>query len=149
MTIRGRWAWALLALLVLSLGANLLVAGISAGRHFAGPRVMGAHHGRSLAGGLPEEAREAVREAFAERGPELRRRIAATREASERALELLRAPELDEAALAAAFATLRARSGDAQALVHEALAEGARNLPPGARAEWRPRMLAGGPRRGH
>lgn len=143
MTIRGRWAWVLLTLLVLSLSVNLFAGGLLAGRFVAEPRMAGMHHGGPFAGGLPKKARGPVREAFLAHRDELGQQMAAIREARRRVILLLREPELDESALDAAFVELRERSAAAQALIQTIMREAALRLPPEARAAWRPRLLGG------
>ena len=139
MTLSGKWAVGLLVALFLSLGANLFLGGL-----FAGGALRGGDQFRPVRAiaaflhSLPEEARPVLRESFRARRPELRAKIAAVVEARGEVAGLLARDDLDRARLDAAFVELRARTTEAQALLHEIVAEAMLELPPEVRAKWQP-----------
>lgn len=149
--------WLALALFA-SLAANLFMAGIYAGRMFTGhgarhamPAVAEADQpalppflGRVL-DSVPAEHRGVVEAVFAERRPALQSASRTVREARQRVGAVLSAEKLDRPALEAAFAELRFRTTEMQAVLHGALATAAERLPPEARPGL---VAAGGLRRG-
>jgi uncharacterized membrane protein len=138
MIIRGGWAVTVLAALGLSLGANLFMAGSFIGQmsRGGGPGAMEAHGFDRFAEHLPPQARPAFRAAFAKEGSEIAARFAAVREARRAVVEVVRQPNLDRAALDQALATLRERSGEAQALLHRVFADAVQTMPPDVRRDW-------------
>lgn len=140
MTLRGKWAVALLLALFVSLGANLFLGGLFAGGAlFERRQPMAARALTAFVQSLPEAARPVVRDAFLARRAEVRAKFRSVAEARRAVGRLMQEETLDEARLAAAFAELRERSGEAQALMHEILAAAMLELPPEVRAEWQPR----------
>ena len=140
MIIRGKWAIALLAALLLSVAANLFLGGLFAGGALYQTRQPGPV--RAMAAfveGLPEAARPVVRDAFLERRAELRDRITAIAAARREVGRIMAEEELDRARLDAAFGEVRARTEATQALLHEILAGALVDLPPEVRAQWQPR----------
>jgi len=138
--------WLLVALLI-SVAINLFVGGLAAGRLFAAspasppPAAAPAQAGerapvpavRRFLAALPEEHRPVVEVSLAERRPQM---VAATRElraARDRVREVLVAERLDRAALDAAIEAMRARNGEVQRILHQALAQSAERLPLDAR----------------
>jgi uncharacterized membrane protein len=97
-----------------------------------------------LSGRLAPPAGDIVRNAFATHRDELTARNTALRAARGQVLATLHAEPFDPAALRAALAELRARTDEAQAMVHGILADAATELPAEARGRWNP---LGGPRR--
>jgi uncharacterized membrane protein len=151
-TLPRPWLAVLGGLLVLSLAANLFVAGIWLGRSWA---VVEATSGPAatlpprdamarFVATLPPEARAPVTRAFGERRAELRERTRELREARREVLALIQAAELDTAALDTALGRLRAATTALQTVVHGAFVEAAPAIPADARAGWRPRALGGG-----
>lgn len=145
MTIRGKWAVALLTVLLLSVAANLFLGGLFAGGALYQTRQPGPV--RALAAfveSLPEAARPVVRDAFLERRAELRERFVAVAAARREVGRIMAEEDLDRARLDAAFGEVRARSVATQALLHEILAGAMAELPPEVRAQWQPRWRARG-----
>lgn len=138
MTIRGPFAIALLVALGLSLAANLVVLGFAASR--VGTLRMGGLD-RVVALGLrgyPQEIRRAIAaEALAERGA-FAKAIADFTAARQRAFEAMRAEPFDPAALAAAFAEMRARTTVLQELGQQAIGKAIAAAPPDEREKIKP-----------
>ncbi|MGQ0663553.1 MAG: periplasmic heavy metal sensor [Pseudomonadota bacterium] len=142
--------WLAIALFV-SLGVNLFLVGLMAGRYL-GPSAPPFASGPSPAGdrpwfihrmaeNLPPEHRQVFEDAMAERRRDMGAANAAMREARRRVRDALVAEPFDRAALEAALADLRNRALDSQKAVHDAIAGAAQRLPPEAR-----RPLVEGPR---
>jgi hypothetical protein len=143
MTIRGPFAFILLALLIVSLAANFLVLGFAAARH----------RGFDEAGAIDRivalGARAFPRELRGEIGVQLGRHRgelgAALRDLGQARREMFRqmaAEPLDRAALDAAFADVRAKTDRLQRLGQELVADVLVDAPAEERARIRP------PRRG-
>ena len=135
MSLRGRWAVAVLVALVLSLAGNLFAAGFLAGRGLRGPVPSHAYLQGFLAS-VPAAARPLVRQALRDHRPAVRARLDALRDARGTAFAALRAPQVDEAALAAALARVRETTTAAQLLVDQVLTQTASRLPAEQRAGW-------------
>jgi len=128
MTIARPWVIAILAVLFLSVAANLVIAGFAAAR-FGGPPRGPQMIERIVAIGIrafpPTIQQDIQRLAEAER-EEIRTRIDAMQEARLRMLDAMRADPFDMAALDAAFAELRLRVSElqeaGQVIVGEAVA---------------------------
>ena len=145
MTIRGKWAVALLVALFLSLGANLFLGGLFAGGALrAGDQLRPARAVAAFMRSLPEEARPVFRDSFRARRPEFRAKIMAVAEARAEIADLLAREDLDRARLDAAFVELRARTTEVQMLLHEIVAAAVMDLPPEVRAKWQPWWARGG-----
>ncbi|MDJ0943167.1 MAG: periplasmic heavy metal sensor [Kiloniellales bacterium] len=145
MTIRGKWAVALLVALFLSLGANLFLGGLFAGGALRGDdKFRPARAMAAFMKSLPEEARPVFRESFRARRPELRAKIRAVAEARGEIADLLAREDLDRARLDAAFVALRARTSEAQMLLHEIVVAAVMDLPPEVRSKWQPWWSRGG-----
>jgi uncharacterized membrane protein len=139
MTIRGVFAYVLIGLLILSLAANFLILGFAAARY----------HGFDDAGAVDRivelGARAFPRELRREISAELRHNRgemrAALRDLGEARREMYRqmaADPLDRGALNAAFAEVRAKTGELQRLGQEAVEEVLINTPADERANIRP-----------
>ncbi|HSE79866.1 MAG TPA: periplasmic heavy metal sensor [Alphaproteobacteria bacterium] len=150
-TIDSRAAkWLALALLV-SLGVNLFLGGLLAGRYF-GPQHRtfarseayerpGQEFFRRLIGRVPAEHRAAFEDVLSAKRPDMERTSQALRESRTKIREAVRAEPFDRAKLEAAFAEVRERNMALQKSVHEAMAEAVQKLPAEARgrlSEWRP-----------
>ncbi len=125
--------WLALALL-LSLGVNVFLGGLVAGRHFGQPA---ASQREALAPGgpiqrlvasLPPDDRGAVQKAFAKRRAELAGDRRAVQAARAQVAQILAADTYDLAAQQKAFAEVRARTEALQRLLHEGLAEAAQEM---------------------
>jgi uncharacterized membrane protein len=146
---RSRW---LTIALVISLGINLLIVGVIAGRLLSGHRHMWERPGATqadrsrasderpgdrviqrLTEAVPAEYRPAFEAAMAEHRARLAEAGRAVREARMKVRDAMVAEPFDRAKLDAAFAELRARSQELQTAVHVAVAEAAAKLPPDAR----------------
>jgi uncharacterized membrane protein len=116
MTIGKRWAIAIFAILFLSLGANLVVAGFSAAR-FAGPHGPPNFIERIVAIGIrafPPAIQRTIEQDARERREEMRALIDAVQDSRMRMFAAMRADPFDAAALDAAFAELRSRTTELQ-----------------------------------
>jgi uncharacterized membrane protein len=127
----GKW---LALALVVSLGANMFMGGLLAGR-FAGRPAEGAptvgnepptppgqqvlaQAIRLMAEALPEADRPGFQQAFFDRRREIMRANVATREARLSLRDAIMADPFDRARVEQAFATLRARNEDVQRVLH-------------------------------
>jgi uncharacterized membrane protein len=139
MTIRGPFAVTLLALLFVSLAANLVVAGFTVAR-IAGPRP-GGEIERIVALGIrafPAEIRRDISEGVRGQRDELRARVDAIQEARQRMFEAMRAEPFDRNALDAAFADVRTKTNDVQAIGQSIVAAAIANASPQVRARIKP-----------
>lgn len=155
-TIGPRAVGWVLALLFVSLAANVFVGGILAGRYLgdaresraaaepaaAGERAIPASL-RRMMDAVPAEDRPAFVAALAARRPQIAAAGRELRAARERLRGLLGADTLDRPALEAAFEAVRARSGDLQHAVQLAAADALAKMPP----ETRRRIVAAQPAR--
>ncbi len=148
--------WVLPALFV-SLGLNLFVGGVLAGRYLAPepPETpvaarLPAHTDRPvralikrMAARLPADERAAFVEIVSQHREALVAAGAAIRDARRKVHKAMAAEPFDRAPLDAAFAELRASSDEFRQTMHEAIADGVQGLPADAR-----RHLAERDRRG-
>lgn len=125
MTAR-RWITVLAAALLLSLGLNLFLGGVMAGR------MIGQQGGLALEMNpanlkigiqrvlrtLPEADAEVMRGMFEAQRGDLRQRFVALQQARKTVGEVLRAEPFDAAAFTAAYDTMQARAQEVQAAVH-------------------------------
>jgi uncharacterized membrane protein len=145
--------WVLI-LLIVSLGLNLFLGGLMAGRWFAGP-----HHRQSpmaaaergpagepnrilqrMAASVPPEHRGAFEAAIAKHRDRIVQAASQSREAREQVRDALRQEPLDRTALDRAFENVRVRNMALQSEVQTAIADGAAAVPSDARqrlADWR------------
>ncbi len=138
MTIRGKWAVALLAALVLSLGVNLFIGGFVGGRALFGWGRPPIERGITrFIDSLPPPAREPVRAAFEAHEDEMKQRFEATREARRALIELMRRPDLTREDLDRGFAALRDRYRDMAEYMNGLVATAVLSLPPQVRAQWK------------
>jgi uncharacterized membrane protein len=138
-TIRGPFAVALLVLLFVSLAANLVVAGFAVAR-FAGPRP-GGEVERIVALGIrafPPELRPAITQGARDQRDKFRGLIENAQAARQRMFEAMRAEPFDKAKLEAAFADVRARTNDVQALGQTIVADAIASASPQTRSKIRP-----------
>ena len=158
MTINGKWAVALLVVLVLSVCLNVFVAGLAFGRFAGGwpgpgpgpgprPEAMVERGIDRFVSGLPHDARHQVRERLAAQRPEIAARFRAMRQARMEVAELLRADPVDRAAIEQALVEVRERTMQAQTLIQNTVLEAILELPADVRAAWEPRWLGGPPKR--
>ena len=142
--------WLALALL-LSLGLNLFLGGLAAGRFF------GPHHRsfarmeasdrpgqeffRRLIGRVPAEHRGTFEDVLNAKRPDMDRASQTLRDSRLKVREAVRAEPFDKAKLESAFVEVRERNMALQKSVHEAMVEAVQQLPAEARrqlSEWRP-----------
>lgn len=144
--------WVLIVL-VISLGLNLFLGGLMAGRWFSGPphRMAGVQGERGPAGEpgrilqrmaqtLPPENRPAFEAAIAEHRDRVAQAATQAREARDLVRDVLRKDPLDRAALDSAFEKLRTSNVALQTEIQQTIADAAVNLPAPARhrlTEWR------------
>ncbi len=154
MTIKGKWAVALLVVLVLSVCLNVFVAGLAFGRFAGGwpgpgarPEAMVERGIERFVSGLPHDARHQVRERLAAQRPEIAARFRAMRQARMRVADLLRDDPVDRAAIDQALVEVRQRTLEAQTLIQDTVLEAILELPAEVRAAWQPRWLGGPPKR--
>ncbi len=139
MTIRGPFAVTVLAVLFLSVAANLLIAGFVIAR-IAGPRP-GGEIERIVALGMrafPPEIRRDVAARARSGREQFRVRLDDIRAAHQRMFETMRAQPFDRAALEAAFADVRQKTNALQAAGQELVAEAVAEAPPEVRRRIRP-----------
>jgi uncharacterized membrane protein len=139
MTIRRPFAVALLALLVLSVGVNLVIAGFAASRFFS--MRPGGEIERIVALGIrafPPELQDAIAQSTRQQHDKFRSMIDETRGARMRMFEAMRANPFDQARLQAAYAELRAKTNEVQALGQGIVAEAVAQASPETRAKIRP-----------
>ena len=139
MTIRGPFAATLLGLLLVSLAANLVIAGFMVA-HIAGPRP-GGEIERIVSLGIrafpPEIGGDIMDQMRARRG-EFRVRLDAVQAARQRMFEAMRADPFDRAALDAAFADVRSKTNDVQAIGQSIVADAIAQAPADVRQRIRP-----------
>lgn len=141
--------------LVVSLGLNLFLGGLMAGRWFSGPphrphvaamqgeRGAAGEPGRILqrmASTLPPEHRPAFEAAIAKHHDRVVQAASQAREAREHVRDILRKEPFDRAALDDAFGKLRTSNLALQTEIQVTIADAAAALPPSARqrlTEWR------------
>lgn len=141
MTIAGRKATLLMAALIVSVCANLLLGGLMLGQEWR------SGHRRSpqeralerLVETLPADAQKAVRDRFAAHGDDIGREIGELRAARKGVAQLLGRPEVSGEQLATALADLRRQSTEVQEAVHGVLVEAATQMPADVRRQWQPR----------
>jgi uncharacterized membrane protein len=153
-TIGPRAVGWLIALLFVSLAANVFVGGIAAGRYFGEQRAVPAVAERNAPAGeravpaalrrmmevVPPEDRPVFMSALAARRPQIAAASRELRAARERLRDLLAAEPLDRPALERAFETVRARSTEVQRVIQLAVADALEKLP----AESRRRIAVAG-----
>jgi uncharacterized membrane protein len=142
MHIRGAWAWALLIVLFMSVGANLFLAGFLAERWRSG-RAFGPPPMVQMMRDFPPEIRRAIaRELWAERD-QFRQAFDDIREKRRALLEAMRAPTLDEARLRSQLSEVRALTSRIQERAQDATIDALRRMSPeeraliGERRRWR------------
>lgn len=139
MTIQGRWAWAVLIVMFLSLGANFFVLGFLANR---GPLTRGGFRGGppALAGLLedfpPEMRRSIGRQLWQERG-QFRSTADAIREKRFEIAEAFRAPDVDLPHVRNLMKDVRDLTATLQENAQEALITSVSALPPEERTRIR------------
>jgi uncharacterized membrane protein len=141
MTLSGRRAVLVLAVLVVSLCVNVFAAGLLAGRWWGGRDGHDGPRGRPAASldverlteRAPPEARPHLREAFRERRPEAGERMRALGAARREAAAAVRAEPFDPARLDAALSEVRDRTSEVQAVLHRGLGEALARMPPDVR----------------
>jgi uncharacterized membrane protein len=139
MTIGKRWAIAIFALLFLSLGANLVVAGFSAAR-FARPHGPPNFIERIVAIGIrafPPAIQRTIEQDTREQREELRVLVEAVQDSRMRMFEAMRADPFDAAALDAAFAELRGRTTELQKAGQEIVGHAVAEAPADVRGKIR------------
>jgi uncharacterized membrane protein len=139
MTIGRSWAIAIFAVLILSLGTNLLIAGFAASRFGwppRGPQMID----RIVSIGIrafPAQIQDDIQRRTEAQREELRTRIDAVQQARMEMLEAMRADPFDDAALEAAFADLRLRVVELQQAGQEIVGDAVANAPADERAKIR------------
>lgn len=139
MTVAKPWAIAIVVVLFLSLGANLVIAGFAASR-FGGPHRPPNLIERIVAIGIrafPPQVRTAIQVRADERRDELRELVSAVQESRMRMVEAMRADPFDAAALDAAFADLRAQVTALQEAGQEIVGDAIATAPADARSQIR------------
>lgn len=140
MTIRGPLVWIFAAVLLVSLAANVLIAGVVLG-HLNGPPPPGDdfdHLVGMIVRPYPPDIQTAIREgARADRG-ELQQRLDAMCEARRRAFDALRADPFDRAVLLSAYADIRAAADGMQQVVQRIEADAMAKTPAALRQKIRP-----------
>jgi hypothetical protein len=139
-TIRGPFAAVLLAVLFVSLAANVMIAGFALGR-MVGPRPSDIERMVAMGmRGFPPEIRRAVSEkAHAGRG-QFRAQFDDMQAARQRLFEAMRAEPLDRAALEAAFGDLRRATDKLQRSGQDLVAGALVDAPPDVRRHIAPRV---------
>ncbi|MFA5122091.1 periplasmic heavy metal sensor [Zavarzinia sp.] len=143
MTVDRRWFIGLIVALVVSLGANLVVAGIVVAHRWVPPppppfALGGPSATEGLFGQLSPEGRDVVRETMRATRKELRDEFLALRESRKQVKALLEADPLDQAALAAALDHMNAQNAAIQARYQRAFVEVASKLSVEDRRRFKP-----------
>ena len=145
----GRMSRGWRIVLVVSLALNLAVAGMMAGALFSGHHPTGPTGTRSpgtlgfgpFTGALSREDREALRTAYAGRGPTIRELREAARQEAEAMAAALRAMPFEPAAVAALLDTQRGRADERFRLGQTLLIERIAAMTPEAREALAARLL--------
>jgi hypothetical protein len=143
-TIRGPFAFLILAIMIVSLAANFLVLGFAAARFGGGPFGFGDDGGaieRIVALGaraFPRELRREIGGQLGRHRGELRAALDEVREARLRMFATMAAEPFDRAALDAAFAEVRAATDRLQLLGQDLVGDVVEKAPPEERARIRP-----------
>jgi uncharacterized membrane protein len=141
MTIARPWAVILLVVLVLSVAANLLIAGFVVARIGGGGPKPPNLIDRIVSFGIrafPPGIQESIKDQSRDQRDKLRVLVDAAVDARMRMFEAMRTEPFDPAALDAAFADLQARTTDLQRVGQEIVANAIAAAPPEERAEIRP-----------
>lgn len=139
MTIRGPLAIVLLVALVVSVAANLTIAGFAFAR-FAGPRP-GGEIERIVAIGIrafPPELQKAIADGSKAKRDEMKAKLDAVQDARRAMFAAMRADPFDAAALNAAYTDLRAKTADLQQIGQQIVADAVEHAPPDIRSRIRP-----------
>ena len=146
MTIGKGWIVGFLLLFAASLAGNLFAGGLMLGRHFfqASPPLVESAVRRFFET-VPEAARPVIRRHLRDNAVEIALHLRQIRQAREHLADVVGRPALDDAALAEAFARLRASTTALQELIHATMAQAIEELPPDVRAQWQTRWR-GSPR---
>lgn len=139
MTIRGPLAWIFAVALLVSLAANVLIAGVVLG-HLHGPppgddfeHIVGV-----MVRPYPPEIQKAIMEAARADRDELRLRLDAMGEARHKAFDAMRADPFDQAKLDAAHADIRGAADAMQQVIQRLQADAIAKAPASVRQAIRP-----------
>jgi uncharacterized membrane protein len=138
-TLRGPALAVLGVVLLLSLGANLVVAGFAISRMY-GPRPGGSIE-RIVAIGIrafPPELRKSISEATHARRDDFKARFDEVQAARRQMFEAMRADPFDPAALQAAYTNLRAKTSELQQIGQQIVADALAAAPAEVRSRIRP-----------
>jgi uncharacterized membrane protein len=138
-TLRGPALAVLGVVLLLSLGANLVVAGFAISRMY-GPRPGGSIE-RIVAIGIravPPERRNSTTEATPARHDDFKARFDEVQAARRQMFEAMRADPFDPAALQAAYTNLRAKTSELQQIGQQIVADALAAAPAEVRSRIRP-----------
>jgi uncharacterized membrane protein len=138
-TLRGPALAVLGVVLLLSLGANLVVAGFAISRMY-GPRPGGSIE-RIVAIGIrafPPELRKSISEATHARHDDFKARFDEVQAARRQMFEAMRADPFDPAALQAAYTNLRAKTSELQQIGQQIVADALAAAPAEVRSRIRP-----------
>lgn len=139
MTIRGKGAWALIIVFVLSLGLNVFgIGALYAWRHAGAGHF--AHAGAPVMDReTRKQARPYFKAALREHRPELRAAGDRVREARDNVATLMKGEEIDRAQLDAALTDLRTATGSAHEAFQDAMVDAALAMPAELRqrVDWR------------
>jgi hypothetical protein len=139
LTIRGPLLIVLAAVLLLSLAANLVVAGFTFSRF--GPRPGGGDIERIVAIGIrafPPEIQKAIVDGSKAKRDEMKTLIDSVKDARQRMFEAMRADPFDPAALEAAYADLRQKTSVLQEAGQQIVLDAVANASPEVRSRIRP-----------
>jgi uncharacterized membrane protein len=127
MTFTGRKGTALLVALIVSVCANLLLAGVMIGGRWHGPGPWWKD--------IPEEARPIMKQAFESHKAEFDAHRQAVQQARQKVANILKADPIDQAALDQALAELSEKSQTIRQLGNTMMVEVAKQLSPDLRAQ--------------
>ena len=131
MTLTGRKGTAVVAVAIVSLCLNLLLAGFMiGGRWHGGPDRRGPWMAN-----MPEEAKPVIKEVFDAHKSDFDVRRKAVADARMKVAELLKADTIDQAQLNQALSELLQRTQEMQQFGHQVLIDVAQKLPPKLRQE--------------
>jgi uncharacterized membrane protein len=140
MTIRGPFAVTLVVVALVSLAANLMIAGFTVSR-FTGQGPGGGEIDRIVSLGIrafPPEIQGDIRNQVRAHRDEFRRGLDAVRASRQRMFAAMRANPFDRPALDAAFADVRSTTNDVQTIGQTIVADAIAHAPADIRARIRP-----------
>lgn len=132
----SKWTWALGAVAALSIALNLLLIGGLFGEEAGKARHMERGLMTQMVGSVPPEVRPVLHQQLKERRGDMRGTFRDMRAARRGVADALGKTDFSDAALAEAFTHLRQQTDAAQALIHGAMVDTAKQIAPEHRQAW-------------